>query len=66
MLPIESHLLVLGPMALLANLFKLQAPVHPSPCALFAAEAAEQACEAAAFPWLETIVGILFGGRACC
>jgi hypothetical protein len=66
MLPMQYRLLVLGPMALLANLFKLQAPVYTSPCALFAAEAAEQACEAAALPWLEALVGILFGGRACC
>jgi len=62
----RCHGLVLRPMALLANLFKLQAPVHTAPCALFATETAEQTCEAAALPRFKTLVGVLFGVRGCC
>lgn len=56
--------LVLGPMALVANLFKLQTPVHTSPGALLTAKAGEKSRETAALSRLEARVGVLLAHRA--
>lgn len=59
-----STSLVLGPVALLANLLKLHVAVHPAARALFAAETAKETCEAAALPWLEALERVLLVWRA--
>jgi len=52
-------------MAVFADFLKLQTPVHPSSCALFAAKAAKESREAATLPGFKTLVRVCFPSRAC-
>jgi hypothetical protein len=53
-------------MSWLANLLVFRFPHDASPCPFLTPEAAEQACKAAALPWVKAFVRVLFAGRAGC